>query len=511
MTRQAHINDAQMEMLLSRLSWPSGMVRERTCVVIAELLADPSLADTTYAFLLGWLKRQKLESLTAYGIFPVIKALTYDLPVKISGEEIWNALGKRSILAWLLIEEIFPHAVPFSEASVHSEEPPYDFEIPSFFIKHDETFLPTIYKFWSDQIREREGVDFYRQWAYEWQVIHSSLGTELSTESYGFWMGRREEDTRCVGSDVEISEIYRSAYLRALAKFTSEGTITQQSAVFLASETCPLDLELWQIPPSHRPEWWPSIEQKPLTEMDTTPVEIWKQVEELWNEQDHSDSFLMGKDWMIAEASGFVFQSSTTFELQILGMLQKCHGPEQPNLESIAAWYSGETVDSNREPSVDHPSSLRLRGLIYPQPISDRIERFGDWTIVPITSSHLNSRPRWQYWRFLRKFWLPVSYNKPIEFVCEDNVLMARSEDKVIGIWSDWVDGIRERLEYTLPPKSGDYLLVRRDLIDELAKATNSTFCWLCCLTSYYREHSYGIYRQYNDHRIFGASHIVRI
>ena len=287
--------------------------------------------------------------------------------------------------------------------------------------------------------------------------------------------------------------------------------ISQQSAEYVASETCPLDLELWQIPTKQRPEWWPNIKQNSHSEIDTTPVEIWKQVEELWYKHEYGGSHLISKDWVIAEASGYVFQSSTAFELQVLGVLQKCDGPTQPDLESIIAWYNGETADSNREPNAEHPSNLCFRGIIHPQTVLDRIESFGGWTIIPISSGHFNHRPRWQYWRSQRKFWLPVSYEKPVEFQSEDNVLVARIEDKVIGIWSDWVDGIREQLEYTLPPKSGDYLLMRRDLIEELAKTTNSTFCWLCCLTSHYRERSYGTYKRYDDIRVFGASHIRRI
>jgi|GEM_PF-3886690 len=94
----------------------------------------------------------------------------------------------------------------------------------------------------------------------------------------------------------------------------------------------------------------------------------------------------------------------TTYELDISGFYQKCHGTEDPDLPYLVNWYKG---DGNRENQVDLlcPSPVRLRGRARNVPLNSRVQRSGDWTLVPSAGpvKMMSSTPRWQWWRMFRK------------------------------------------------------------------------------------------------------------
>jgi hypothetical protein len=72
----------EFDILLSRLKWPSPLVRERAACEIARLLCDISIQETVYAKLIGWISQQELESLVAIGLLPLIKATEMDSQIK---------------------------------------------------------------------------------------------------------------------------------------------------------------------------------------------------------------------------------------------------------------------------------------------------------------------------------------------------------------------------------------------------------------------------------------------
>ena len=43
-----------LELLLQRLTWPSGLVQERACVSLGSLMADPELGAETVGEVLAW-------------------------------------------------------------------------------------------------------------------------------------------------------------------------------------------------------------------------------------------------------------------------------------------------------------------------------------------------------------------------------------------------------------------------------------------------------------------------
>ena len=92
-----------------------------------------------------------------------------------------------------------------------------------------------------------------RHWAYECDQIISHLGVAPSRNVFNYWLTKTSDGEHHVASDPTISEVYRSAYLRALARMAATERTTMADLSFLAALACPVDLDLWQIKPSARP------------------------------------------------------------------------------------------------------------------------------------------------------------------------------------------------------------------------------------------------------------------
>jgi len=123
----------------------------------------------------------------------------------------------------------------------------------------------------------------------------------------------------------------------------------------------------------------------------------------------------------------------------------------------------------------------------------------------------MSSTPRWQWWRMFRKVWIPTPCleGSPVELGYYEGSMATWIGGRVAARWSDWTEALRETLPDGLPPATGQYLLAKRDLVGEFAAATGSTFCWVCRLTGYYKEHPGHAHKQFTDHRSFGALGIV--
>lgn len=261
------------------------------------------------------------------------------------------------------------------------------------------------------------------------------------------------------------------------------------------------------VAPQPRPTWWPQISQ-PTGQIDTTPAEIWQQVEALWEEY---RTGVPGST--IVAASGAVYHQEIMYDLEILGLFQACRGPATPELAAIAAWYHGAGARDTAL-TLRRPSLLRWSGAIADRSPEEVLGQFADWDVLPAAGpvKHYGAVPRWQMWRIAREFWLPAPYLacSPLTVTCEASAIVVRDRDDEIGRWMDWTDGLEETTVEGLPLKSGQVLSIPIDAIEEFARQRKMTFCWLCQLTGYHREQTNQEFASFAEQRIFGVSHILR-
>lgn len=500
-------------MLLAQLEWPSGVVKERACVSIAELLGNPGTAGSVRAELLRWLGAQTLESFSAYGLLPLTYAKTQSATFDLSVREIRASIKRPSLLSWLLLRDLgSDYDEPLENSLCHSSDVPAGFEVRTFFDKYVKSFLPPIYAIWSTRIEDKYSIPFHQQWAFEWESILEKTNTQPSTEGVDFWVGWREGQERYAAVDLHLSEVYRSAFLRAIAWAVDRGGMPTRDGCFLAARTCPLDLELWALRPHPRPSWWPRT-QESASPVDTVAGQVWTQLDALWEQQwsvGMTEEILSGPDTILAEADGRVHAGTAVYDLSIYGVFQKCNGPIAPEPEQIGSWL----CEDDRGVAPGFRSLLRFQGAVPSADPNDCIRPFADWTLLP-SGGYANSipTPRWQYWRMRRGIWLPspALVKEQLTFGREDDWIVSRDEqNRVLGYWGDWTDGVSEKVIDELPPATGHSLLIPRSVVDQFAAATGSTFCWVCRLTGYTRQHTYEAFKSYSTWRILGATRVVR-
>jgi hypothetical protein len=489
--------------LLSRLTWPVIRVRERASVELGALLLHPQLGGETHSALLQWIAAQRLESLVAPGLLPFLRAHMEDRAYTAPLADVVKSLQAPSPLAWLLLNELdVNHPLPFAKACGHAETAPQDFTPPAFFARYAENFLPPGN---ADLMRilERQGrVPVWRQWAFEWQRLLTVLGIIPTRSELDEW--RLPGGERYVGIDTRLSEVYRSAFLRAAAWAAGQG-VHPTFVQFVAARTCPLDLDLWRVTPQVRPAWWPQIGQ-PAGQIDTTAADIWRQVEALWEQR--------GDDDTLVAASGIVSHEETIYHLEIVGLFQCCIGPETPDLAEMTAWWGSEADAEDMALALERPSPLRFGGVMANRPPESGLRRFADWLVLPAACpvTHSWAVPRWQMWRIEREMWLPAPYlaESPLTVACEPDAIVIRTSDGEIGRWVDWADGLEETTFEGLPPRSGQAVRVRKSAIEQFARQENMSFCWFCQLTGYHRAHQGREYTLVTAQRIYGASHVMR-
>jgi hypothetical protein len=129
--------------------------------------------------------------------------------------------------------------------------------------------------------------------------------------------------------DYEISEIYRSSYLRSLMWIADVDQLRIESLSLFAQIACPIDVDLWKVEPQQKPSWWISV--KPSSSIDTTPSQVWEWVSQLWEDQRGT------KDgWIIGQSSGAIKDDENFYDFEIYGWLQRSFGLVQPTNEELA-------------------------------------------------------------------------------------------------------------------------------------------------------------------------------
>ncbi len=135
-----------MELLLSRLTWPSVMVRERTAVALADLMSQEGpVSKQTQDATIAWIGHQNLESTAILGIIAFCR-LADLYPNKLPRYDIVNrALRRPSLLSFELLRFLYGgHALKPDWAQYHSGEPSPNFKPPKFFVEFRNNFLPRI-------------------------------------------------------------------------------------------------------------------------------------------------------------------------------------------------------------------------------------------------------------------------------------------------------------------------------------------------------------------------------
>lgn len=490
-----------LSFLFARLTHPSGMVRERTCVAIAQLLSHPKWQASIRQHLQSWMGSQRLESVPIFALLIWIRARIENPETTLpSLEEMLATFPCPSVVSWLLLRELYGPNVPRPDwCTMFSSDVPPDFQADPFFQRYVRNFLPPVYMDTAESVTQRTWSSFVKQWAWEWHQLLTAMGIEPDARVLDF-TGRLDSEHYIV-VDYNLSEVYRSTYLRTLAWAIGHGVITQGDAELLAAKCCPLDIAIWQTDPGAPPGWWPHIPSS-MGEIDTSAAHIMQQLQLLWEGATSGDD-----EWVMAEASGLVRGGTLPYNLEVYGLFQHCTGPVAPDLKEVIEWCRWRCIQP-----ISYETLLRSTGSLHSVHPSETQQRFGDWVIVPASAKiHTVTVPRWQWWRAYRDIWAPAAFlgDSPLELQVTDIEIVVKDGKNVIARWTDWTDGLREQQLANLPPATGQCLLVKRDLINSFSASSRSRFCWVWRMTGYHRQHDYQEFETLSFEGQLGASNVI--
>lgn len=484
-----------IELLVDRLRWPASLVRERAAAQIGKLIADGD--NLVLETLLGWIARQKLESLAAVGLHPLLFAVDEDRSHLPTVEQVSSACKASSLLSELLLAEYDPTYEPRLTNCQHSVAP-ISSQHHDGSAEDDPTGpIHTYLRERLERVGQRIGVPLERQ--FDREVAHLRRSHGWSSPS-AFRASRSGYYGQHLGWSPLASEVLRSAYLRSLAYGANQVGVDSRWLTDAAACEAPVDLGLWQLAPGDRPHWWPAVEAGVNQgEVDVEVAEVLAQVEAATHGWDSESDVVLA-------ASGCISQGTNgQHEFEVRSFIQKPVGPISPSSEEILDFV--KAANAHVLPSY---TPLRFEGAIASE---SSPERLADW-IIGTCSATAYPIPLhfWQGWRGLRGIQCPSSLlsTGPIEVVCGENSLDFLGEEGLVAQWSDWTSEMSALLIRDLPPSSGWVLTAPRAVVARLELQTGGKFarCWE--LTSYFREHGIG---EFNEHRTCGAvgtSEIIR-
>jgi hypothetical protein len=245
-------SQSTLRMLLERLNWPVRMVRWMAAREYAALLSSPTQSKRAAAVYLEWLSKRTLENQVISGLAVLLCASHSALP---PFAEVATHINRRSLLSDILLQEIYHLRIGAPGwAYPHSGAVPDSFNIKKYFDEHKSAHVPFIISNHIAELERRTGFPFMRQWAFEWQNLMDATKAPYSDFPYHF-VGSYLR-TGVIGQfDQAQADVYRSAYLRALAFGVVEGIIPGQSAAFYALDCLPLNRGLLDLKPIQRPVW----------------------------------------------------------------------------------------------------------------------------------------------------------------------------------------------------------------------------------------------------------------
>ena len=475
-----------IDLLIDRLRWPGALVRERTAVQIAQLIAR-GRQDVSDA-LIAWISRQELESRAATGILPFLKAQQMTGVRPVSLHDLAAACGTKSILADLFLSHYDPSYAALMTSPRHAGPPPAGWHPPAV---NRETIArgmeQSLLRVLQD-LPARFRWSIARQFEFELATLRASHG-DSPTQAMSLGGTRRNEFHP--GWYPLTGENAASAYLRSLAWAEANCGMPRELTAHLAAFVSPVDLGLWSVEPAARPGWWPNFDTEPIPDsIEAQTAAAIQKTNEAANEWDSETNVVLA-------AKGCIFQSSRVqHELEIRSFFQSADGPLRPGTEAIL-----DAIHNVRARVDQRVSPLRFEGSVS---FDRELTRIRDWVILPCSGeAHPTAAMPWQAWRGMRGIQCPTDAlsDQDIHAVCRPQSVDYENREGIMATWSDWSAGISATFSMGLPPATGWLLTAPRNKIERLSRDLGMRFCWAWEVTSHFRD---GLHEDFKEYRSQG-------
>ena len=395
------------ELLVDRLRWPSTLVRERAAAQLGDLIADGN-QDACDA-LTKWVSRQELESLAAIGLLPFLRADSLNGAKLPSTEELESACKAKSVLSEMYLGQLDPSYTVRPGIGGHSGTPPDQWQARN---AEPRRQASPISKNLLARLAIIEGgylKPLTRQFNFEVSVLGESYG-ESPVNTF-LAQGNVERVFHPVWHP-RSTEIRLSAYLRMLAWAASIDLLAEDLVFEEAASVSPVDLALWGVKSTARPNWWPSLRSdRSSGKVDEEIVAVLRNVEGA------VESLGSGPQVVLA-ASGCLSQTDhRQYDLEIRSFFQQPEGPDRPESQDLFEHLRTVRVSVKQE-----QTPLRFEGPVEVRTASKLLR---DWSVVPCSGwTHPQATIVWQAWRGMRAIHCPSDTlaASGIRVVCREEV-----------------------------------------------------------------------------------------
>ena len=269
-----------------------------------------------------------------------------------------------------------------------------------------------------------------------------------------------------------------SAYLRTLAFAKSEYGMPREFVSHLAAFISPVDLGLWRVKSTTRPEWWPNFDAEPI------PDSIDAQIAAAIQKMDDAANAWDSEPNVVLAASGCIYQSGLVqHDLEVRSFFQQANGPLRPNTDEVL-----DVILRSRALVNQQASPLRFEGAVS---VDSGVAYVGNWSILPCSgTTHPAAAMSWQAWRGMKEIQCPTDAFSDGEIiaVCRQCSVDYESPEGLIATWSDWSAGLSATSIMGLPPATGWVLTAPRNVVETSSRKAGMRLCWAWEVRSRFRD-----------------------
>ncbi|KUF47181.1 hypothetical protein AS361_04845 [Myroides marinus] len=454
------------DILLSRLTWISPIVRYKAVESISELLESDKNGDYHKLFF-EYLSYVGLENRCCEGLLVILKSL------KNKDSFTFKYLSKVSLIDLISIKSL---SIDMFVAQIYSilsvEYKPYELFINHVvntnqsldvddltFIKLIQSNLPSYYLNYIEEIQHHIGnsYDFLSMWSNQYQEYCNNF--DLNKES-------DEESRYChtkyqfmIGKCTIYGDILKSTFIRVVEYLYNIRCLNFYYLKEYLLKSLPIDILMSDIKKGTKPNWWPEItipkefvKSKDYTKEVLDFIRSRKQEVPLYFHGSYSTKYEFYNSNTYCEIEAITFMTKELkSDIKSLGL-----SFVYKQIANFGAWY----VNSHNLGTYhSFENNLMFKGFC-------SSELFN--SLVSPMKSSLNNV--WQYYRaFNPMYLLSPLLSSTLDLVIDKGTLKYEENGKIIAHCNDFLVKFKDTSYYEEPMPYNNYLMINRDFINQIS------------------------------------------
>lgn len=516
------INEAlvnSLDILFSRLVWPSPIVRERAATALCVLLSDKLVSSEVLKKLLEWNAKSSLESITTIALLPIAKSARHDGKNSVLEYDlIKNAVIKPTINSEFILKEIaksLDEELLTKEQFEETKEPlnllvcPTDYEPSKFFLRSVSGFLPSVNFERAKKIEKISGFEFIKQWAWDANRIQKDLKVAENFGEAMEFMGGQQYHPIMSGMSTKLSEIYRTAFMRTLFLSYKLKKIPKEILLKWTFSLCPIDLTFWDIDYQSPPNWWPQLMKQVDTEIDISKSRIWESLDNLISLSIRQNKIL-ALNGPARPFEGWLEKDLDT-TITLIPFAYKVKGGNLPSFHEIIKELQYYPIHQLSTDAKNPLCFFDSEGEYFDKEVIGGFS-LKDLGVFPLVS-RLDTLTI-NLWQICRECHLPFGLSENLlslnlKLLHRYNEWSYTHNEKEIAKGYTWNFSITERHENEFDIPSGQVLEINENWLKEILESQQVRLAHLVNIKMVLRKTRYDKPNTYEETKIFGISPII--